>query len=483
MITRHFVDVMNPDGTLRRVHYRKAGSGPPVVLVHQSPRSSAEYERLMQDWAPHFTLYAPDSPGFGDSQPLPNPDPEVEDFADAVLAFMDTLGLQKAGAYGFHSGAIILVTAAKRAPHRFSALAAGGYAVWTEAEKADFGSNYTPKFLPLPYGEHLAWLWGRILEQTWFFPWYRAEHGSRLPMATGDPMAVHPIVMEVLAAGDSFRLGYAAVLRANRDVPAKGQPTPPTYLTAYRTDPLHAHLARLGELPDNWKAESQPTVVETEAACRDWLLRYPAPEVHADADAEDEGFTHVKAGRFDGLIHWKGARDAATVVLPAPGSSAAVVAAPGTLAIDLPGHGLSDDFATDPKGLGEWVAVLDALDIAPSAAVVGHGASFALAKAWRPGATAAGPQPQRADLAQWRAEGVPDLTPDRYGAYLQRAWQAVRAATFFDPWFRPSKETAIPFDVADAAPEVLARKHLALMQARRGRDLMAACIDALDRDQ
>ena len=61
-ITRHFIRVGN-----RRVHYRKAGSGPTLLMVHQSPRSSAEYEPLMEKWAQHFTCIAPDTPGFGQS--------------------------------------------------------------------------------------------------------------------------------------------------------------------------------------------------------------------------------------------------------------------------------------------------------------------------------------------------------------------------------------------------------------------------------
>lgn len=125
-ITRHFVDVGQ-----RRVHYRRAGSGPPLLMVHQSPRSSAEYAALIAAWAPYFTIIAPDTPGFGQSDSLPGLErPEVEDFADAVVELLDALGLPQVGAYGFHSGAIILITAAKRHPERFTAVAANGYAVW-----------------------------------------------------------------------------------------------------------------------------------------------------------------------------------------------------------------------------------------------------------------------------------------------------------------------------------------------------------------
>src|SRR5690606_14285730 len=78
-ITRHFVTVGK-----RRIHYRKAGSGPPLLMVHQSPRSSAEYEPLMTKWAQHFTCIAPDTPGFGQSDPLPG-DPDINDFSTALM--------------------------------------------------------------------------------------------------------------------------------------------------------------------------------------------------------------------------------------------------------------------------------------------------------------------------------------------------------------------------------------------------------------
>jgi pimeloyl-ACP methyl ester carboxylesterase len=48
-------------------HYRTAGSGPALVLVHGYPESSRTWERLMPLLAPHYTVIAPDTRGTGDS--------------------------------------------------------------------------------------------------------------------------------------------------------------------------------------------------------------------------------------------------------------------------------------------------------------------------------------------------------------------------------------------------------------------------------
>ncbi len=476
MISRHFIDVRNGNGSRRRVHYRKAGSGPPLLMVHQSPRSSAEYTDLMQRWAADFTCIAPDTAGFGDSQPLPHSHPECADYADALIAFLDALGLPQVAAYGFHSGAIILVTAVKRHAARFSGIACGGYAVWTEAEKADFGARYTPPFLPQPYGEHLAWLWGRVLEQSWFFPWYRAEPGSRLAMAHGDPERVQPIVMECLSAGDNFSKGYAAVLRANRDIPAAGEPTPPVLIAAYDGDPLKAHLKRLGTLPPNWAMLPLETPADLEREAREFLLAHPAAPVSLAEDAADEGFVPVSSSGFEGALHWKGRGD---LFLHAPGS--ALTAAPdGMLAIDLPGHGLSADW-TGGDALEPWadvvVAAVHALDEKPHS-VTGEGWScrLALAVAARLGIPWVETAEPAGSRAAWRAQGLPDRVPDRDGVHLLRAWRAVRAGVLFEPWFAPSAATAVPFQPADLAPDVLAVRHLALMRAGAGQDLLAACL-------
>jgi haloalkane dehalogenase len=483
MITRHFIDVGD-----RRIHYRKAGSGPPLLMVHQSPRSSAEYAVLMTRWAEHFTCIAPDTPGFGQSDPLPIDRPDIGDFADALIGFLDALGIDRTAAYGFHSGGIILVTTLKKHPDRFTALAVGGYAVWTPEEMALFGDRYLPPFQPSAQGEHLAWLWGRVIEQSWFFPWFATDPEHRLSVAHDDPARIDAVVREMLDSGDHYRAGYGAVLRSPRDTPPPDAVTPPVLITAYDGDPLQPHLDRLGEMPANWWAYPVPNAQALETASLDHLRASPGNPAGPLAEARDEGFVAVAAAGFDGLIHWRGNRGGERIVLHAPGGSVELLDDRDALAIDLPGHGLSDDWpAGHARSLDDWVAVvaaaISALADGNGAVVAGQGLSalLALAVAARTGAPAGGIDAHiPRDPGGW-VDAFPDLAPDRFGAYLHKAWGIARAGTLFWPWFDARAGNAIPFDPADLSPERLALVHRSLIRARSARALGAALLGA-DRD-
>jgi haloalkane dehalogenase len=433
-ISRHFVSVGN-----RGVHYRRAGKGPAVLLVHQSPRSSAEFVPLIERWAEQFTVIAPDTPGFGHSDPLPGEQPEIGDFAGALLGFLDAIGIHRIAAYGFHSGGIILMSAFRRSPERFSAMAIGGYAIWADAERAHFGEAYLPPFKPSPYGEHLTWLWNRILEQSWFFPWFDVRPETRLSVAHDDPARVNATVRDMLDSGDAYRAGYGAVLRASRDIPPPDAKTPPVLITAYDGDPLQPHIDRLGPMPDAWKAKKVRTPAEQEAETLTFLQAHPAPEPPSPHDERDRGFVTIEGKQ----LHWRGLPDR-TLHVHAPGRSSETLVG---FAIDLPGHGLSDAWSGENwSALIEAVSrTLDADEIAYDPAPVGD--------------------PDRL---------FPNLSPDRFGAYLTRAWQIVRARHFFTPWYEANSAHAISFDPAAIAPERLAVEHRELLRATAARDYAKA---------
>jgi pimeloyl-ACP methyl ester carboxylesterase len=446
VITRHYIEVNG-----RRVHYRKAGSGAPLLMAHQSPRSSAEYEPLMREWAEHFTCIAPDTPGFGQSDPLPG-NPEIDDFADAVPQFLDALGLERVGAYGFHSGGIILASAVRRHPQRFTALAVGGYAIWTEEERRIFGEHYLPPFRPSGYGEHLTWLWNRILEQSWYFPWFDARDAARLKAAHDDPGKVDAVIRDMLDSGDAYRAGYGAVLRARRDVPGKGEPTCPVLITAYDGDPLQAHLERLGPLPDGWTAAAVATARDQQRLSLEHLKRTPAPRARSIRESQDSGFVRLQSEAFDGLVHWRG-RPGAQLLIQGPGRSIDLIERYEGICIDLPGHGLTESWPSDAP-----------LDWAPWQELISVAARhFDCSKVdFEPLPNG---DPERL---------YPDLSPDRFGAYLTKAWSIVRAQHMFSPWYDVSAASAVPFDPEALRPERLAKEHRALLRAGSARDYLIA---------
>jgi pimeloyl-ACP methyl ester carboxylesterase len=367
----------------------------------------------MRAWGQHFTCIAPDSPGFGQSDPLPEPGgawPDIGDFAEATIAFLESLGLVRVHAYGFHSGGTIAVAAMNRNPERFLALAIGGYSVWTAEESRLFAERYLPPFLPQPYGEHLSWLWHRIREQSWVFPWFDVRDAARMPFPHDDPVRVNDIVMEMLDAGDFYRRGYGAVMQAPSGIPPAEAVTPPVLISAYHGDPLQAHIDRFGTMPGNWNAVKVDTREAHHALSLDFLRRTPGAPVGTLPAAAGAGFVPVAAGGFKGLIHWHGD------------------------AVDPPGHGLSDEWSGDPpEDWPAWQLVFDAFESATGRRVVL-------------------PPLPKGDPDRL----YPDLTPDRHGAYLTRAWSIARAAALFDPWYEVSAATARPIDPARITPEALA---------------------------
>lgn len=55
----------------RPFHYRVAGEGPPVVLLHSSSSHSGQWKSLMELLSPRYQVFAPDLYGYGRSASLP----------------------------------------------------------------------------------------------------------------------------------------------------------------------------------------------------------------------------------------------------------------------------------------------------------------------------------------------------------------------------------------------------------------------------
>jgi len=104
-VRRHFADL--PHG---QVHYAACGdpAAPPVLLLHQTPRSWLEYAQVLPVLGTSYRALAMDTVGFGDSEPLAGP-ASIESWARAAVGLLDALGLDRAHVVGHHTGGVIAV--------------------------------------------------------------------------------------------------------------------------------------------------------------------------------------------------------------------------------------------------------------------------------------------------------------------------------------------------------------------------------------
>src|SRR3954469_21763977 len=86
---------------LGRIHVAMAGTGFPVLLLHQTPRSWDEYRDLLPLSGCDFRAIAMDTLGFGDSD-SPAREPSIELWAEGALALLDALEEPRAAVVGHH---------------------------------------------------------------------------------------------------------------------------------------------------------------------------------------------------------------------------------------------------------------------------------------------------------------------------------------------------------------------------------------------
>ncbi|HEX3136501.1 MAG TPA: alpha/beta hydrolase, partial [Casimicrobiaceae bacterium] len=85
------------------IHYRAAGRGAPLVLLHMNQQSSALYLELMAVLAPGVRAIAIDYPSHGMSDHV-TIQPTIADYARWVLEVVDALELKTASFLGESGG-------------------------------------------------------------------------------------------------------------------------------------------------------------------------------------------------------------------------------------------------------------------------------------------------------------------------------------------------------------------------------------------
>jgi len=100
-----------------RVSYRRAGSGPALLLLHGITDSSATWEGVAPALADHFTLIAPDLLGHGESA-TPRGDYSLGAHASGVRDVLTALGIERVTVVGHSLGGGIAMQFAYQFPER-----------------------------------------------------------------------------------------------------------------------------------------------------------------------------------------------------------------------------------------------------------------------------------------------------------------------------------------------------------------------------
>ena len=151
------------DTALGQIHYRREGrGGRNLLLFHQWPLSSVEFERALPLLAARFTVFAFDLPGHGESDPPPAPI-AFAGYVDRLWQAVEALGPARFVVAGAHTGAGIALELALRAgPARATHAVFSGIPIIAHDLKAPLRARLRG-LAPKADGSHLAEVWeGRL---------------------------------------------------------------------------------------------------------------------------------------------------------------------------------------------------------------------------------------------------------------------------------------------------------------------------------
>jgi pimeloyl-ACP methyl ester carboxylesterase len=493
-ISRHFATVGQ-----RQVHYRRAGEGPMVFLLNQSPNSSTEYIPLIQRLAKNHTVIAPDTPGNGLSDPLTIDQPVMGDFADAVVGLFDELGVDKAPVYGFHTGGLCALEMARRNPDRVTMTISNGYLQMEQAEIDAILENYFAKLTIDWSGSHLTFVWARMRNQYVFFPWFRTEVAARMDYDMPPPEHIHEAVMEILRAGDHYRGPYRAAFTFSAAEAVQQAKAPAVVMTS-KQDVLFPGMARMPTPAASVRTMEPETHAASEDLLEQLLLETPGPNAPAVAPTKPlKGRTHAEFIPVEGGdLYARRNTDVGgrPIVFQHASASSSwgcdrlmqhFIGRRPVLAVDLPGNGESGDLI----GADEDVVARQAAFLAQAIRQLGY-SEVDFFGDWGGGTVGVELAVQEPDLVkhlavpnlvfleadnrdEYAQRYTPEIVIDENGCHFIKVWNMVRDQTLYAPWFERKKANIIRSGEPDIAPEVIHRRTLDLLKCGdRYRALYAA---------
>jgi pimeloyl-ACP methyl ester carboxylesterase len=136
--------------------------GTPLLCVHKPPLTGRLFERFLGLAGRDRSVYAPDIPGFGDSD-APAGRVGIADYAGAIGDFLETMRFRQIDLLGYHTGALIAAEVAITRPKQVRRLVMVSVPVLSEPER-DALRRAPPVSPPIADGSHLPVEWRRTVD-------------------------------------------------------------------------------------------------------------------------------------------------------------------------------------------------------------------------------------------------------------------------------------------------------------------------------
>ena len=181
-----------------RVHYWEIGQGSVLLMFHQSGQTSTEFLAVAPLLADTYKVVAIDLPNHGQSDTSDH-ELTIDEYADAVIDVMDSMGIYQAHMLGQHGGAAVVINLGLRYSERVEKVILSGAGRDEEIteEKLEELLN-TPMTRDLPID-----LEGEFLQKTWSV--YRKMSASN----TSPEVTFQPFLSSLSLRQRQYDLHYA----------------------------------------------------------------------------------------------------------------------------------------------------------------------------------------------------------------------------------------------------------------------------------
>jgi pimeloyl-ACP methyl ester carboxylesterase len=201
-------------------------------------------EPLMDLLCSHFTVVAPDTPGYGYSDPLPARPQQIADYLPCLHALITSFTSEPVFMYGTATGAQLAIGYSLQYAHKIRYLFLDNCAHFEEEERESLLKNYFPDFTPAADGSHLQKLWQHLCDSCLYFPWYQQDEEHRIATELPPAAVLQSMMNDYLHAGVHYADGYKAAFGQEHKKYLQQLRCPAT-LFQWLGSPLRQYAARI----------------------------------------------------------------------------------------------------------------------------------------------------------------------------------------------------------------------------------------------